>query len=224
MRHELLVAVIRGAPTFITAATTLALGWLVGLRLTDRWKQVKQRWELDLATVNDFYKLYGEFFCIWKLWNAHTRHLVMVKTVPADLQWQLLERASDAEGRIEAVLVKLAVERKLLPADEHVLGSFREAYQTLRETIRAGKDLGWHGSEHPEYLAFKGLATYVATLLPSARKRDAAPATRAAVLQRITTHAYRRPEWQRLAQRYGLASGGPEDGPQAPRRPEAARP
>src|SRR5262245_2452620 len=49
---------------------TLAGGWLVSTRVSDRWDQIKRRRESDVAAAEEFQRLYGEFFAVWKSWNA----------------------------------------------------------------------------------------------------------------------------------------------------------
>jgi len=56
------------------------------------------------------------------------------------------------------------------------LGRFRQSYQMLRETIRAGKRLDWNWSEHPEYVDFKRDATAVASLLHSGKAHQSTAA------------------------------------------------
>ncbi len=75
------------------------------------------------------------------------------------------------EGGFEALLVKLASERRLTDEDKLMLGSFREGYQMLRERIRENRPLDWWSSDihggagFRQYHAFKALAEYVAHLL-----------------------------------------------------------
>src|ERR1700722_19702542 len=54
---------------FVAPVLTLGLAWLVGNSLTTRWDTVKKQAELDLAAMEQFYKIYGEFFAVWKLWE-----------------------------------------------------------------------------------------------------------------------------------------------------------
>jgi hypothetical protein len=178
----------------VVALSAVALGsllaWGIGTQVAYVWDERRRRREADLAALAAFYRLYGEFFSTWKLWAAHTRFGSTVAS-PPDVQWSLLHRAEEAEGGFEALLIKLAAERGLQPHDVRLLGCFREAYQTLRETIRENKVLGWiatrpvAGAATPranynpptanqgfiEYRAFKALAEYVAVLLERPRNR-----------------------------------------------------
>src|SRR6266849_7158940 len=122
-------------PTLITTLFGAGLVWLVGTQVSYFWDERRRRRESDLTALATFYRLYGDFFTTWKLWSAHRRHGNKI-SAPDHLQWSLLERAETAEGGFESLLVKLASERKLSEDDKLLLGSFREAYQMLREQIR----------------------------------------------------------------------------------------
>jgi hypothetical protein len=148
----------------IVATITLGLGWLVGQRLAVFWAIRQKRRELELAAVNEFYRLYGEFFTIWKAWAYSRSDRVQVET-PEATRWSLLERACIAEGKLEAIFVKLSSESALSDSDIEVLGSFRQAYQQLRESIRDNRDLGWWSADDERYLSFKRLAYRVACII-----------------------------------------------------------
>jgi len=155
------------------ALLAAGLLWFVGSRLTFVWEDRKRRRESDLAAMETFYRLYGEFFAAWKLWDSHKRKGVPGKGKPHELQWELLERVERAEGGYEALLVKLASERVLDDTDRVLLGCFREGSQMLREKIRAGQALEWWATDKPErdsdgfkqYRAYKALAEYIALTL-----------------------------------------------------------
>jgi hypothetical protein len=184
------------------AILTAAAGWIVGNALTARWDLYKKRRELDLASLDKFYNLYGEFFEIWKSWNTIVRQKIAAPSSLTDERWNLLQRAAGSEGRLEALLVKITSERELNRSEVEVLACLRQAHQSLRESIRDGRELRsrihdsafegwiaedkdlcdritvangqqaypriywyWLGSESEPYLAFKSLASYVATLL-----------------------------------------------------------
>ena len=162
------------------ALVAALLLWGVGYRLTFMWEDRKRRRELDLAAVETFYRLYGEFFAAWKLWDSHERKGVPGKGEPRELQWELLEQVERAEGGFEALLIKLASERVLDDTDKVLLGCFREGSQMLRETIRAGQALEWWATDKPgrgdgfrQYRAYKALAESIALKLEEgpARRR-----------------------------------------------------
>ena len=59
-------------------ALTLFGGWIVTTRVSDHWDQIKRRREMDLASAEEFQRLYGEFFAVWKTWNAVALHQIEV--------------------------------------------------------------------------------------------------------------------------------------------------
>jgi hypothetical protein len=149
----------------------LAAG-LIGTRLTYRWDEMRRLRESDHAAREAFYTAYAQFFATWKQWETVKRKKSVGPT-PVDINWQLLCDASTAEGNFEALLVKLASERVLDLDACILLASFRQAYQSLRETIRDDKPLNWwlRGDSKParDYRAFKALAEYFGSLLAEDR-------------------------------------------------------
>ncbi len=63
--HKVIEAALTGAISVVT----LLLGWLVGVRITAAWTLRQKRRELELSAAHELYRLYGEFFAVWKLWN-----------------------------------------------------------------------------------------------------------------------------------------------------------
>jgi hypothetical protein len=155
---------VKAAFSLGVALTTLGLGWVVGQRLSNYWSYLQKHKEIDLSAAQDFHRLYGEFFAVWKLWNYYIRD-VGATTLTGASRWELLKRACDAESLVESLFVKLASERILPSTDWDRLGKFRQGYQTLREAIRDNQPLRWDSSTHPEYIAFKRLAIEVAMLI-----------------------------------------------------------
>ena len=149
------------------SVTTVALGWFVGQRLTVRYNLRQKQREYDLATAQEFHRLYGEFFEIWKLWNYSLKDTSLTLT-----RSDLLARACAAEGAMESMFVRLAASRDLKPKDQSMLGRFRQAFQSIREAISDKEGIHWSFSSHPKYLAFKRLATEVALLIVSENSPD----------------------------------------------------
>jgi hypothetical protein len=156
--------VLKALLNVIVATITLGLGWLVGQRLTVFWAIRQKRRELELAAVNEFYGLYGEFFAIWKAWVYNISDEVQIE-MPEATQWSLLKRACIAEGKLEAIFVKLSSESSLSDRDIEVLGKFRQVYQQLRESIKKNKRMEWISSSNSEYVSFKRLAYLVACII-----------------------------------------------------------
>jgi hypothetical protein len=125
-----------------------ALGWFLSSFITKRWDRFQREREAGLAAAKMFYELYGEFFAIWKLWNT------LNSTAPDERCWELHNRTAFAEGKVEALIVKIASERTLTQSQIETLGMFRQPYQSLRES-----------SEHPQYLEFKKRAIETAAIL-----------------------------------------------------------
>ena len=164
----------------------LLLAWLVGQRIAARWNLWQKRREFAMTAAAEFYKLYGEFFAVWKLWN-YSLHSDAGGS-PEGVRWKLMERAAAAEARVEALLVKLASEHELSADDIETLGKFRQAYQQLRETIRDNRKLDWPWSECPQYLAYKRLAVRVARLIAATDLgRAPKPSKAARALEEITS-------------------------------------
>lgn len=183
---ELLKAALTGG----IALLTLILGWFVGQRLTHQWAIRQKRRESELSAANEFYRLYGEFFAVWKIWNCSRDEGRRSSSLAAS-RWDILNRAAAAEAGIEAILVKLASERVLSDLEINDLGRFRQAYQSLRETIRDDEPVKWSSSEHPEYATFKRLACRVANMLFSGDQREPPTAEQAhEALRRITSNRW----------------------------------
>ncbi|HEX8129937.1 MAG TPA: hypothetical protein VF527_12605 [Pyrinomonadaceae bacterium] len=173
-------------------AVLTGLAVTIGAFLTTRyWSAWQKRRELQLTAADSFYRLYGEFFAIWKLWNFLQDKGNIDKSKEAT-QWELFKRATMAEGGMEALFVKLASERNLSRKEIEMLSRFRQGYQTLRETIWDNEPIPWSGSDHPEYLSFKHLACNISLLLSSKLKfRLPAASDASAAFHQITSN-----EWE----------------------------
>ena len=124
----------------LAPVVTLLTAWAIGHRLAARWSLWQKHREQTLAATSEFYRLYGEFFAVWKLWNNSVRQSTAVGQ--DDRRWNLLERAAAAEASMETIMLKLASERILSEADLATLGRFRQAFQYLRDVIRQREELG----------------------------------------------------------------------------------
>jgi hypothetical protein len=153
-------------------AGVLATG-IVGAGFGFWWNLQLKRRESDLATVKLFHNLYGEFFAVWKLWNCYIRD-VGPDAFPDASRWKLLERASVAEGGMEAILIDLASKYRFSPSSLRRLGQFRQLYQQLRQSIRNNRALEWDHSDHPVYKAFKQSAPVIAYMIRTGRNVDGA--------------------------------------------------
>lgn len=161
--------------TIVMPLMVLIGGWLFGLRISTKWAIRQKQKELNLSARNDFYRLYGEFFSVWKLWHYYKRNPEKIGSEQSGkARWELLSRACAAEAGIEALLLRLVGERMLSIEEVELLGKFRQAYHTLRERIREDQLIPWDSSDRPGYIAFKRYSCRVAELID--REPSAQPA------------------------------------------------
>jgi len=134
--------IFKAALSLSVGVVTLGLGWFVGNRLSLKWNLIQKRREIDMANVQQFYSLYGEFKEVVKIWRVIKRNKDSALAIPSDSRWSLLARACAVEGKNEAILVKIATERDLEEKALVQLGLFRQAIQKLRESIRDDTEVG----------------------------------------------------------------------------------
>lgn len=186
--------------TLAAPIATLLLAAAFGQRLSAWWSEKQKRRELELALANSFYTGYGEFCAIWKEWNWSLSNLGVGSEELMRKHMSLQERACRAEGAIEAVLLKIAAERRMSRAEAAELGSVRQAFQVLRERIQQGRPISYGSSSHPDYLEFKRLATLVGNLLASRSGRLPTAAEAYASFQEITDNKHEM-RWARAGAR-----------------------
>ena len=196
MLNALFIAAQAELPKIVSASILLGLTWAVGNRVAARWNLYQKQWELDRSAARDFQLLYGEFFALWKMWNFVYRSPETDSDRSAR-RWEVLKRASDAEGKLESLLVRLSCDPELANDEVAALGIFRQLYQTLRESIRDNKVLSWTSSEHPEYAQFKRFAAQIALLILRDPRLKADAEVAARHLIEITANQW---ESQRAAQ------------------------
>lgn len=184
-----------------TALVSLVFAWLVGNTLLARLERDKKLTERDIAALNTYYDLYGEFFATWKEWSASAKD---------EEAWRhALTRAAGVEGKYESLLVMMCSSRVLSEQDAEALGAFRQALQQLRGAVKRRENLEWWASEIDEYLSFKTLAARVADLLQPrtigwagrAPKRPD-PATASRSLVEVTSNKYEA-RWVEVAMALG---------------------
>lgn len=210
------------------AMVSLTVTWLVGNSLTVRLERDKKTTEGDLAVQEQFYRLYGEFFSAWKAWNEACESSHVRDSYEND-RTAALRTVADAEGRLEAMIVRIATSRRLSSLECDAIGAFRQGYQRLRKAINSRKRLEWDSSEHPEYLAFKGLAVKMGLILAPrvpglAGSRPAQPSQAEAVeaLRSVTSNVHeahstvREKVWTNVAALQELVPLDPHRGPGAP--------
>jgi hypothetical protein len=180
---------ISAVTPIIAVIITLTAGWLIGQRVTDHWERARKRRELDMSALGELYRCYGEFYAIWKAWNRYCR-LMDPSAAPPNASWDLLLRATAAEGSVEALLTKIVTERELNDTEVDALGALRQAYHQLRLAIREDRSLSWDYSAHQDYTAFKGLQTLVAELLTRSSGERPGSADAARNFARVTSNKY----------------------------------
>ncbi len=185
------------AKALIGPVATVLLAWAVGNRLSGHWAMRQKRREETRAAANEFYRLYGEFFAVWKLWNYSLESPHDSDRIAQ--RWELLTRVAAAEAGVEALLVKLTSERTMDEADTEALGRFRQGFQALRQVIRDNRKLDWLSSEHPEYVAFKRLASHAGRLVSSLDQGETPTTAEAArALLTVTSNIWEG-SWQNLS-------------------------
>lgn len=90
------------------AAITFTIVAILGGAAGALWAEARHRRELNLAALAHFYDVYGTWFATWKAWSAFREG----KLPQADYA-ALLQQAALAEGQFEALLVRIAIERRL---------------------------------------------------------------------------------------------------------------
>ena len=178
---------------FIGPVTAVGLAWLVGNRISATWALRQRRREQSLATVAEFYRLYGEFFALWKMCNYAFRD--SKEDIEETTLWDLMRRATALEASGETILLRIASELALNEDDIRTLGLFRQGVQLLRLSIVKRRILGWTSSQHPEYLAFKGLSVAVARLASQVGTKDPPARETAQEQLRAVTHNKWSKEW-----------------------------
>lgn len=157
---------LKAGLNLLVALLTLGLAWFIGNRLSVKWNLIQKRRETDIANVQQFYSLYGEFKEVSKIWRVIKRNKDSSLVFPSDSRWSLLARACAIESKNETIVVKLATERHLEADALKTLGLFRQALQKLRESIRDNLEIPF-SSRGPEYVFFNDLAAKVSLIISS---------------------------------------------------------
>lgn len=182
--------VVKALITFVGVA-------VLGGAAATLFARYRHRRELDTLAAGRFYDVYGTWFSTWKQWSAlidseqkERAEQGLARVPPVEdrpaaflkdpekaeaLHKSLLQTAANCEGQFEALLVKVALERRLTASELMRLGRFREGYQRLRECIEDKVDLPFSiqkgDEERSAYAAFKSGSVEFATLVSSRRRR-----------------------------------------------------
>lgn len=171
------IELFKAALGLLVSVITLALGWLVGQRLTTNWNLVQKHRETEIENIHQLHLVYGEFRELSKTWRLIKKDEAVAEAERPGIRWILLTRACALESKVESINIKLATE-KIIRDDEDLrtLGLFRQAIQRLRESIR-DETVTPSSSRGIDYEYFNHLAARVATLIlcaPQGRRPDAA--------------------------------------------------
>jgi hypothetical protein len=192
--------------TLVTALLTLALAPIVANVISHEWQEARKQRDLDLQSLGELYALYGEFCTTWKL--AHGINAIGDDRPEGPAM--LLERAASAEGRMEALVVRIAAERPLSGEQVERLGALRQVYQRARESLLPrAKERGagvheWGSAGSPGYVALKALTVEVASILNEPRPlgrsiiprmRDHPSNEAGTALLRATSNRWEYPTW-----------------------------
>lgn len=122
----------------ITLFITVGITLLISNRISTGWNLIQKKRETDINNIQQFYSIYGEFKEVSRLWRINKKNEPRgyYLGIPSQNRWDLLARACSIEGKVEAILVKLATERWLKEETLKDLGLFRQAIQQLRESIQ----------------------------------------------------------------------------------------
>jgi hypothetical protein len=166
MSAEYKIELFRSGLSLIVAFLSLGATWLVGQKLTFYWHLRQKKSELNLATLQEFYAVYGEFKALVKVWRLvkNKKHTARVFPVIEEERWALLKRACALESKGEALVLRASSERILEGGELEVLGLFRQAMQSIRESIRDDVECPF-GRRGVEYKLLNHLATGVASML-----------------------------------------------------------
>lgn len=168
---------------------TLLLTWVAGRGIINYWDIKKKRQELDIAIAREFHRLYGEFKELSRLWRAfiYVGPSVNPLVFPnrKNTRIDLLNRATASEGVVEAIVLKLATERRLEDDDIITLGLFRQEYQQLRKAIRNGIPFeSTYGT--PEYGRFNELSSKMTCIISSEKTRMCSKEDAPKIMEGIT--------------------------------------
>jgi hypothetical protein len=85
----------------------------------------------------------------------------------------IIQKAYSIEGNMEAVLTRIAAEKKLSSEEIDSLGKFRQAFQRIRKNVTRDKPLNWYRDFHPEYASLKIHAARVSDIILFSKARTA---------------------------------------------------
>lgn len=175
---------------------TALFAWLVGNRISANWALRQKHREYSLSVSTEFYQVYGEFFATWKLANFAFRH--ERPDITDEFIQGLVARAAALEARIEALLLRIASELQLKPAEARTLGLYRQAVQQLRHSIIRRQQLDFFGVGQAKYELYKQLSVAVGDLVRDLGERPRPKRERAATQMTDITSSKWEVEWLQM--------------------------
>jgi hypothetical protein len=176
-------------PSIVAAVITTVFGGVIILILSSAWARSQKRKEFDLATLEQFQRLYGEFFALYHLWDDLKQDkFVKSEKTSEDFVNDIIQRAYRIEGNMEAVLTRIAAEKRLSIEEVDSLGKFRQAFQRVRKYVTKDIPFKWDSDFHPEYASLKIHASRVSDIILFSKARSRA--TRSSQILDITSNRY----------------------------------
>jgi hypothetical protein len=158
----------------LLAVVAAGLAIFVTNRLTAKRAEESMRRERDLATARDLYRVAGELFAAWKLWDFHIRSPGPQEApYNNDRRSEMIQLALSAEGQCESLIVRIVQEHDLTPERIEALWCLRTAFKELRIQIRNNEPLTWwatntHGDDdegYRRYTAYKRVLAIVGAMV-----------------------------------------------------------
>jgi hypothetical protein len=159
-------------PAIIAAVISTLIGGLIVSVLSSRWTKTQKQRELDFSTLEQFQQLYGEFFALYHLWDDFKGGLFQgIEGSSKEIAKDIIERAYNMEGKMEAVLTRIAAEKELSLSEIDSLGRCRQAFQRMRKHVSRDIPFNWNVDFHREYASLKIHAARVADIILFGRPR-----------------------------------------------------
>jgi hypothetical protein len=163
----------------VLGVVAVVLAVSVTNRLAAERAEESARRERDLSTARDLYRVAGELFAAWKLWDFHSR-----KPGPGEAPYddhrrsEMIQLAASAEGQCESLIVRIAQEHDMTTDRVAALWCLRTAFKELRYNIRKNHQLQWwatdkHGDDgYRHYAAYKNVLALVGTMVENPARKQ----------------------------------------------------
>lgn len=95
----------------IVAVVAALLAFAVTVLYTDRRRQAETQRARQLAAVEEFYRVVGDFFATWKSWEFHVKQGSTGHPYGPDRHSEMAAAAAAVEGAYESLLIRTTLER-----------------------------------------------------------------------------------------------------------------